>query len=104
VTATRSLAQRRAIAYARERRESELAPLRVQVARAVAEVGWTRARPVVAEVMAPVPVHGPHGRWGRRIGKRNGRRLLAALSALPVQGRLGLVTTSEQDHDRRSRP
>lgn len=80
----------RAIARSRQRRADELAPLLAEVDRAVAEVGWLRARPVVVGVMAPVPVTGPRGAWRRRLGKRTGARLLAELTALPVQVRLPL--------------
>ncbi|HVC14459.1 MAG TPA: hypothetical protein VND62_06330 [Acidimicrobiales bacterium] len=82
--------KRYAIARTRERRADELAPLLAQVDRSVAEVGWRRARAVVADAMAPVRVTGPRGAWRRRMGKRTGARILAGLSTLPVQGRLPL--------------
>ncbi len=83
--------RRRAIARSRERRAVELAPLRSEVARLVAEVGWSRARPVVREVLGPlVKVTGPRGAWRHRVGKRAGARIVAALFALPVQERLPL--------------
>ena len=86
----RTLLERRsyAIARSRERRADELAPLVAEVDRAVAEVGWRRARPVVEAAMTPVRVTGSRGRWRHRVGKRSGGRILAALSALPAQGRL----------------
>jgi hypothetical protein len=80
--------QRHAIVKARARREHELAPLRAEVGRLVAEVGWERARPIVEAVMAPVRVSGPRGVWRSRVGKRTGRRILAELAALPVQEHL----------------
>lgn len=91
-TAAPTALERRAhaIAEARECRAAELAPLRAQVDALVSEVGWTRARPVVEAVMAPLRVTGLRGAWRHRVGKRNGARLLAALRALPVQGRLTL--------------
>lgn len=82
--------RQRAIARSRERREHELAPLRSEVDRAVAEVGWRQARPIVEAVMAPVRVTGPRGVWRSRVGKRTGARILAGLRALPVQGHLNL--------------
>jgi hypothetical protein len=82
--------RRYAIVKTRERRDRELAPLRAEVARAVAEVGWTRARPVVEATMAPVRVSGPRGVWRSRVGKRIGARILSALAALPVQERFTL--------------
>jgi len=91
-TRTLTAAERRtyAIARTKERRASELAPLLAEVDRAVAEIGWPRARLVVVEVMAPVRVSGPRGAWRRRMGKRTGGRILAALSALPAQQRLAI--------------
>ena len=54
-------------------------------------------RDAAAEAMSPVRVSGPCGAWRRRMGKRAGARILAGLSALPVQGRLppSLSTMSE---------
>lgn len=78
--------RRRVIAHARDRRTAELAPLRAEVARAVAEVGWTRARPVVEAALGPgIHVSGPRGAWRGRVGKRAGARILAGLAALPAQ-------------------
>lgn len=86
--------QQYAIARGRERRAVELAPLVAEVDRLVVEVGWHQARPLVEDVMAPVRVTGPRGRWRQRIGKRTGTRLVAALAALPAQQRLPLVPVS----------
>ncbi len=83
--------RRYAIVKGAEHREHDLAPLRAEVARAVAEVGWARARPVVEAVLGPmVRVTGPRGAWRHRVGKRAGARIVAGLGALPVQGRLAL--------------
>ncbi len=83
--------RRYAIVKSAERRATALAPLRAEVERAVCEVGWRQARPVVEAVLGPgVRVCGPRGRWRSRVGKRTGARLLAELAALPVQGRLPL--------------
>jgi hypothetical protein len=82
-----------AIAKTKERRDAELAPLRAEVAAAIAEVGWTRARPVVETVLGPgVRVSGPSSRaaWWHKVGKRSGARILAELAALPVQQRFAL--------------
>lgn len=81
---SRSLAERQAyaIARAREERRVELAPLRQEVANAIAVLGWRRAGPVVRAVMAPVPVSGLHGGWWSVVGKRNGARLLEALAGV----------------------
>jgi hypothetical protein len=89
---TRTALERRAyaIARARERRSRELAPLRAEIDRLVQEVGWHQARPIVEAVMAPCQLSGPRGAWRARIGKRTGAALVAALGALPVQGRLAL--------------
>ena len=94
--------QRFAIAQSRERREHELAPMVAEIDRLVVEVGWRRARPVVEAAMTPVRVSGPRGVWRHRVGKRSGGRILAALSALPAQGRLPLVAASQRG--RRVRP
>ena len=100
----RTLLERRsyAIARSRERRADELAPLVAEGDRAVAEVGWHRARPVVEAAMAPVRVTGPRGAWRHRVGKRTGGRIVAGLAQLPAQGRLPLVAASQRD--RRVRP
>ena len=83
--------RRRAIARSRDRRAAELAPLLAEVDRLVAEVGWSRARPVVREVLGPhVLVSRPTGRWRAKVGKRAGARIVAALTTLPVQERLPL--------------
>lgn len=86
--------QRYAIARSRERRAAEMAPLLAKVDRLIGEAGWRQAAAVVEVVMAPVRVTGPRGVWRRRVGKRTGTRLLAALSALPAQQRLPLVQVS----------
>lgn len=66
-----------------------------EVDRAVAEVGWHQARPVVVAVLGPgVPIVGPRGRWRGLLRKRTGARLLAALAVLPAQGRLALAPVS----------
>jgi len=62
-----------------------------QVDAAVAAVGWHQARSQVAAVLPGVPLSGPRGRWPHLLRKRSGRRILAELAALPVQGRLPLV-------------
>ena len=109
-----------AIARSAEHRDHELAPLRAEVARAIAEVGWSRARPVVEAVLGPmVRVTGPRGAWRHRVGKRAGARIVAGLGALPVQGRLdiaahprptvargrgGTMSTIDHDHDHRPAP
>ena len=80
--------QRYAIGKARERRVGELAPIRAEVDRLIAEVVWRQARPVVEAVMAPVRVTGPRGAWRSRVGKRAGAKIIAALAGLPAQGRL----------------
>jgi len=61
---TRSAAQRRAIAQARERREAERAALVAEIDRVVRVIGWSRARPVIADMLAPCPVVGPRSRAG----------------------------------------
>lgn len=89
--------RRYAIARSAERRDRELAPLRAEVARAVAEVGWSRARPVVEATFGPrVRVSGPRGAWRSRVGKRAGARLLAGLRGMPVQEHLPLVVVAAQ--------
>jgi hypothetical protein len=85
------LRHQRAIARSRARREHELAPLRAEVERLVSAVGWSRARPIVEAVMAPVRVSGPRGVWRSRVGKRTGRRILAELAALPIQERFAFA-------------
>ena len=80
-----------AIARSRERRAAELAPLLAEIDRLVSEVGWSRARPVVREVLGShVLVSRPAGKWRAKVGKRAGARIVAALSALPIQERLVL--------------
>jgi len=71
---SRTHAERRAfaIAQARERMRVELAPLRAEVAAAIAGVRWRRAKPVVVAVLAPVPVRGRNGAWWERVGVRAG--------------------------------
>ena len=93
MTATLTAHERRsyAIARSRERRAAELAPLLAGIDRLVSEVGWSRARPVVREVLGPhVLVSRPAGRWRAKVGKRAGARIVAAVTALPVQERLVL--------------
>ena len=91
-TRTRTLdteARRRyAVARAGEVRREALAPIRSEVAAAIAEVGWRKAKPVVVAVMAPVGVTGRHGTWWHYVTKRRATRLLAGLHAIPRQGRL----------------
>ena len=101
----RTLLERRsyAIARSRERRATDLAPLRAEIDRLVAEAGWGRARPIVEAVLGPhVRVSGPRGAWRHRVGKRAGARIVAGLAALPVQGRLALGAASQRG--RRVRP
>jgi hypothetical protein len=83
--------QRRAqiIRRARSRRESELGPLRAHLAILISEVGWTRARPIVASVLGYQPTS-PRGSWLKHMGKRNARRIVAGLGNLPGQRRLPL--------------
>jgi hypothetical protein len=84
-------------ARARERRAIELAPLRSEIAHAIEEVGWRRAKPVVATVLAPRwHVGGPKGQWWEHVGKRSGARILAGLKSLPVQSHFDLSTTASQ--------
>jgi hypothetical protein len=91
VTRTLAERQRLAIARARARRDRDLAPLRAEVAATIAAVGWTRAKPVIAQVIGPRwHVGGPRGPWWEHVGQRSGARILAGLRALPVQGRLDL--------------
>ena len=97
-TLTAAQRQRYAIVKATERRAAELAPLLAEVDRLVAEIGWSRARPVVREVLGPlVKVTGPRGAWRHRVGKRVCARIVAALSDLPAQERFTLDA-----HPRRS--
>ena len=80
-----------AIARSRERRTAELAPLLAEIDRLVSEVGWSRARPIVREVLGPhVLVSRPAGKWRAKVGKRAGARIVAELATRPVQGRFGL--------------
>jgi hypothetical protein len=87
--------QRTAVLDAMARRRDELAPLLEEIDAYIAEVGWRRAREVIAETIYPselgasdLPVIAKRGPWRYRVGKRNGKRILAALSELPVEGRL----------------
>jgi hypothetical protein len=99
---TSSAEQRRAraIARARERRRAELEPLRVAVDDAISGLGWRRVRPVVEAVMG-FPIRSQRGAWWSRVGKRNGGRLLVALSEArqdpSPQLRLFAVTTGRTD-------
>lgn len=82
--------QRTAVLDAMARRRDELAPLLEEIDARIDEVGWRRARPIVTQAIyhaceLPVALHGP---WRYRVGKRNGKRILAALAELPVEGRL----------------
>jgi len=81
-----------AIVKSRARRTEQLAPLRAEIARAIVEVGWARAKPVVVAVLAPRwHVGGARGPWIEHVGVRSGQRILTGLTALPVQGRLPLT-------------
>ena len=94
-----------AIGKARERRAVELAPIRTEVDRLVAEVGWRRARPVLRGILGPhVLVSRPAGKWRARVGKRAGARIAAALSALPVQKRFPLSPPSRSAHEKGDHP
>ena len=82
--------QRTAVLDAMARRQDELAPLLEEIDARIDEVGWRRARPIVTETIyhadeLPLARSGP---WRYRVGKRNGKKILAALSELPVEGRL----------------
>jgi hypothetical protein len=84
--------QRTAVLDAMARRKDELAPLLEEIDRKIDEVGWRRAAWRIAEILyprqfdpLPLTYRGP---WRYRVGKRNGKRILAALSELPVEGRL----------------
>jgi hypothetical protein len=77
--------QARAIAYARERREREIAPLRTDIAGLIEHVGWRRARPIVIDVIGHA-TGGPNGTWWHKVGKRNGARLLTRPGNVPIQG------------------
>lgn len=73
-------------------RREELLPLRAEVADAIEQVGWRRARPVVEEVLG-VHASGPHGGWWGRVGKRSAPKLLRALGErLEVTVQLTLFT------------
>lgn len=77
-------AQREAIARAQAARERELAPLRQQVATAIASAGWRRARPAVEGALGvPVPTR-RRIPWAR-IGKRAAAAILGALGEPIVQ-------------------
>ncbi len=91
MTPTAAERRRAAIAHARARRDHDLAPLRAEVRAAIEAVGWPRAKPLVAQALAPRwHVGGPRGPWWGPVGKRAGARILADLGALPAQGRLAL--------------
>lgn len=78
-----------AIAAATVARRDQLLPARLQVAEAIEQVGWRRARPVVEEVLG-VHAAGPHGGWWSKVGKRNSRALLLALGHKAEDGQLCL--------------
>ena len=80
--------QEGAIAASAARRRSELYPLRLAIANEVGRVGWRAAAPVVARALYTdvQGLHGPHGGWWAKVGKRTGAPLLAALQALPTKG------------------
>ncbi len=80
-----SRAQLRAIERSRAQRARELAPIHARIDDAIATVGWSRARPIVAAVLGHA-TGGQNGSWRHKVGKRNAPRLLAALDRLPVQG------------------
>jgi hypothetical protein len=97
--------RRYAIARSRERRAAELAPRLAEVDRLVSEVGWSRARPVVREVLGPhVLVSRPAGRWRAKVGKRAGARIVAAVSALPAQQTLPLSQPSRNVNPKGDHP
>jgi hypothetical protein len=85
-----------AISRARLQRNAELATLRASIIGLVADVGWQRARPVIASVLGHVPNH-PRGAWSKHLGKRKATRIIAALRTLPAQGRLELETSATED-------
>ena len=89
--------QRYAIRRSRERQAVERAALVAEMDRAVAEVGWTAARPVVMEHLAGYTVSGPHGRWRSTLRKRAGLALLDDLRRLPAQGTLALDPRAAAD-------
>ena len=93
MSTTLTAAQRRysAIVKSRAVRAEQLAPLRAEIAAALAEVGWARAKPVVAAALAPRwHVGGARGPWWDHVGVRSGRRILTGLQAMPRQQRLAL--------------
>jgi hypothetical protein len=71
--------------HAQQKRAAQLAPLHAEIGAAIERLGWRRARPIVADVIGHA-TGGCHGSWRRKVGKRNGARLLARLQAEPVQG------------------
>jgi hypothetical protein len=74
--------QEKAIALAQERRRQELAPLRLEIARLIDEVGFRKAKPVLTKYTGRPIIGGVHGGWWRYIGKRNGPVIKAELEAL----------------------
>lgn len=70
--------QREAISKAIEERRNDLLPLRREVDRLIDEVGWRRARPIVAEVLGFDPIR-QRGAWWARVGKRAGTKLVKRL-------------------------
>jgi hypothetical protein len=83
--------QRKRVIEAMAHRKAELQPLLEEIDRKVDEVGWNpRARLVIEGILYPgafLPLT-RRGPWRYRVGKRNGKKILAALSELPVEGRL----------------
>jgi hypothetical protein len=73
-----------AIMNARQRRMRQLAPLHADITRAIEQLGWKRARPIVVDVVGHAH-GGRRGTWWRKVGKRNGTKLLTRLRAEPVQ-------------------
>lgn len=75
-------------------REAELAPMLARISELVEGVGWSRARVVVLEeiyghdVARDLPALPRNGSWRKRVGKRNGRRIIERLESIGVQGRL----------------
>jgi hypothetical protein len=93
VSATLTTTQRRhyAVVQSRALRAEQLAPLRAEIAAVIAEVGWARAKPVVAAALEPRwHVGGARGPWWEHVGFRSGERILAGLRAMPRQQRLAL--------------
>jgi hypothetical protein len=75
----------RAIVAAQLRRQRQLEPLHADIAHAIEQLGWRRARPIVIDVIGNAR-GGRRGTWWRNVGKRNGTKLLGRLQAEPVQG------------------